>query len=278
MKNIVKIIGLFVLIVFSFFYSDKVASVISSKDSLMVKIDNAAANYDVKSISGIIKDNTIIPGIRGRKVNINNSYKKMREYGEFNDDLIVYDYINPSNSLEDNKDKFIISGNDTKNMVSIIFILDNVKYIDKLDSVVKNKGIVINYFVSSNFLISNSTYITNLNNVEIYNYGDDGKYYPDNLLFYNNFITRITNNKAIYCLSLDYDSDVLSLCSKNNLYTVVPNIIKSDPYIGVKNSVKSGSIILFELNNNSITELSIIIDYIKGKGLDIVGLSNLLSE
>ena len=181
MKNIVKIIGLFVLIVFSFFYSDKVASVISSKDSLMVKIDNAAANYDVKSISGIIKDNTIIPGIRGRKVNINNSYKKMREYGEFNDDLIVYDYINPSNSLEDNKDKFIISGNDTKNMVSIIFILDNVKYIDKLDSVVKNKGIVINYFVSSNFLISNSTYITNLNNVEIYNYGDDGKYYPDNL-------------------------------------------------------------------------------------------------
>lgn len=279
LKNIIKVIGLFILIVFSFYYSDRVASVISSKDSLMVKINSVASNYEVKSISGVIRDNTIVPGIKGRSVDVEKSYKKMKEYGEFNDDLIIYNYVNPSNCLDDNMDKFIVGGNESKNMVSIIFIVDSDKYLDRIGSIISNKGVIINYFVSSNFLINNSSLISNLKNIEVYNYAENGNYYPDNLLFYNNLITRITKNKAIYCLNLDYNSNVLSLCSKNSLYTIVPNvIINSNPYVSLKNQLSSGSIILFELNNNSITELSIIIDYIKGKGLEIVGLSNLLSE
>ena len=46
----------------------------------------------------------------------------------------------------------------------------------------------------------------------------------------------------------------------------------------VKNNLKSGSIILLELNQETLKELSIIIDYIKGKGLSISPLSKLLSE
>ena len=73
--------------------------------------------------------------------------------------------------------------------------------------------------------------------------------------------------------------DTLKMCSNNNLYTIIPSIIGGNrPYTNVKTNLISGSIILLDLNNETINELSIIIDYIKGKGLSISPLSKLLSE
>ena len=116
-------------------------------------------------------------------------------------------------------------------------------------------------------------------NVEVYNYGDDGIYSPDNLIFFNNLITRITKREAKYCLSIDKDINVSSLCSKNNLYTLSPNvIIYNNLYSSVKNDLDNGNIYLINLNNNNVTELPIIIDYIRKKGFVICGLSDLLSE
>ncbi len=279
LKSIIKYMGLFVLIVFSFFYSDRVASVISSKDSLMIKLNDIKSNYEVKATDGIISGNTFIPGISGRAVNVDKSYKKMKEYGSFSDELIVYDYVKPINSLVDNVDKYIIHGNYSKKMVSLLFVVDSSNYLDKLESVISGKDVVLNYFVTFDFLMNNSTYISSLKNVEVYNYGDNGSYSPDNLIFANNLITRITSNEAIYCLSNGFNESVISLCSKNNLYTVVPSVvISSNFYSSIKKGIDNGSIVLVKLNNNNIMELSIVVDYIRGKGLEIVGLSNLLSE
>ena len=279
MKKIVKFIGLITLILFSFFYTDKVTRVLKENDSLMTKIKEVKEEYKTPPQSGIINNNTIIPGINGKVINIDKSYKKMREKGIFDEDLIIYDRIIPKNSLQNNKDKFIISGNKSKKMVSIIFILDDNKYIDRIQNISYNKKIIINYFVDYKYLINNSTEIKKIENSEIYNYGNNGEYTPDNIIFANNLISRIRNNEAIYCLSSIKDLDVLKLCSNNDLHTIIPNIIiKNNPYSTIKRELKNGSIILMELNNNNAIELGIIIDYIKGKGLDIVGLSSLLNE
>ena len=65
----------------------------------------------------------------------------------------------------------------------------------------------------------------------------------------------------------------------NNLYTIIPSIIiDKDSYKTIKNNLSSGSIILLETNNDNVTELGILIDYIKGKGLLPTGLSKLLTE
>ena len=73
--------------------------------------------------------------------------------------------------------------------------------------------------------------------------------------------------------------DTLDMCSNNNLYTITPTILgEKTPYNNIKNNLNSGSIILLNMNNETINELSIIIDYIKGKGLKIEGLSKVLSE
>ena len=275
----IKFTGLLLLIMFSFFYTDKVINVISEKDSLMLEIKKVKDLYRVPYIDGIIDNDTIIPGLNGREIDVSKSYKKMREIGSFNKDLIVYNDIKPNVSITNNQDKYIIKGNNNKQMVSIIFVIDDNKYIDKIKKIIISKGIVVNFFITSDYLISNSTELTSFKNIEVYNYGNNGSYTPDNLIFSNNLISRITKNEAIYCLVTNRDRNSINICSNNGLYTILPNIIiKNNPYISIKDKVSSGSIILLDVTNSNISELSLIIDYIKGKGLYISGLSDLLNE
>ncbi len=279
MKNIIKAVGLVTLIGFSFFYTDKVIQVIREEDKVMIELQSIQDIYKVEPIDASIVSNTIIPGLNGRSINLEQSYKSMKANGVFNNNLIVYDTISPEISIRLNKDKFIIMGNHNKQMVSLVFILDSNKYLNQVEDILDEKGIIANYFVGYKYLINNSTKIKEMENREFYSYGDNGEYTPDSLLFSNNLISRISNNNAIYCLSSDMNNKVLELCSKNDLYTIVPNIIcDSNPYAMVKENLNSGSIILLNLNNETITELETVIDYIKGKGYKIGGLSSLLTE
>ena len=279
MKNIVKLMGLFVLIGFSFFYTDKILEVIREEDKIMIEITRVEADYKVSPVDAVIIGNTIVPGIEGKTVNIMNSYNKMKTSGIFNEQLLEFDRINPDISLKDNKDKFIVRGNGAKNMVSILFVINNNLYFDKINEIFSSRDVVTNYFINYSYLIENSTKIKEVNNHEFYSYGNKGEYSPDNLLFSNNLLTRIRGKDAIYCLSSDMNNSVLDLCSNNNLYTIVPTIVGgNNPYNIVKANLNSGSIILLSMNSETISELSIIIDYIKGKGFKIVGLSELLSE
>lgn len=279
MKNIVKMIGLCTLIGFSFFYTDKVIEVIREEDKIMIELTSIEDIYKTEAVDANIVGNTITPGLEGRVINIDESYKKMKNSGQFNKNLIIYDIVSPNNSIHNNKDKFIIKGNNNKQMVSIIFILDNDNYFDKIEAITKKKDIKANYFVNYSYLINNSTKIKENVGNEFYSYGDNGEYTPDNLLFSNNLISRIRNLDAKYCLTINMNENVLNLCSKNNLYTITPTIIgDKSPYNTIKNNLNSGSIILLNMNSETINELPTIIDYIKGKGLKIEGLSKLLSE
>ena len=279
MKNIIKLVGLLMLIGFSFFYTDKVIEVIREEDEIMIKIKSSVPDYKVNPVDATIVKNTIIPGLQGREVNIESSYKKMKEQGVFNPDLFVYEEIDPDNRLENHQDKYIILGNSNKNMVSLLFILDNNRYLEQLDKILTSKETTASFFIDYSYLINNSTRIKEKTNYEFYSYGKEGKYAPDTLLFSNNLISRITKHNAAYCLSTNFDKEVLELCNKNNLYTINPNIIATTtPYKVVKNNLTSGSMILLKNTQEVIAELPLIIDYIKGKGYQLTSLSQLLSE
>ena len=103
MKKFFQIIGLFSLLIFSFFLTDKTATVIKNMDDIMVEIKKNEHLFKEDGVNAIIKDNTIIPGISFKKVNINSSYRNMKEYGKYNEDLYVYDYIKPKISIINNK-------------------------------------------------------------------------------------------------------------------------------------------------------------------------------
>ena len=160
MKRIIKFTGLLTLILFSFFYTDKVVEVIRENDKLMIELEQVSDNYKVNAINGIISGDTIKPGINGKKVNIEKSYKQMKEKGIFDENLIKYDKIVPKINMSHNQNKYIIGGNKERNMVSIVFILDNKKYLKKVEDLSISKDVMINYFVTYDYLVDNSTNIT----------------------------------------------------------------------------------------------------------------------
>lgn len=279
MKNILKLVGLFVLMGFSFFYTDKVVEVIREEDNIMIEIQSVKDLYKIDAMSANVVDNTIIPGVEGRVVNVDKSYKEMKSIGKFNKNSLVYDVVRPSVSIVNNKDKFIVKGNSLKQMVSLVFVINDDKYLNKINKISIDKDVIFNYFIDYEFLIDNTTLVKEMKNGEFYSYGNKGKYTPDNLLFSNNLISRIRNEEAIYCLNIDMDESGLDLCNSNGLYTISPSFVSGDnAYNVITKNLESGSIILIDITTDNINNLGVIIDYIKGKGLKIRGLSELINE
>lgn len=263
MKNIIKTISLLGLVCFSFFYTDKVINMINKKDPLMIQIEELKEKYQVEPVNAILNDDTIIPGINGKEVDVLKSYEEMKLSGIFREELIVYKNLYPSSSLSNNKDKYIIKGNNNKNKVALLLIL-NIKDIDNI----KNNNLTL--FLNHKDININN--INKLKNNEIYTYGNNGIYTSEILTNDNSIINRLTNNKSTYCLSKDKDNTILEICSQNNMYTIIPNIIGD--YSEIKKEISNGSIILL----NNLNNLKIIEKYITSKGYQIVSLSDLLNE
>ena len=279
MKKIIRMVGLMSFIVFGFYYTDRVMEVIREEDQIMIQLHNIEDSMMVNAVDAKIVGETIMPGLNGKAINLDKSYKQMKGNGVFNQDNLVFDTIYPDISIMNYKDRYLILGNPYRQMVSLIFLLDNDKYLEQIENIVDNKDVVVNYFVNYSYLVSNTISIKEMSDKEFYSYGNYGVYTLDNLLFSNNLISRISNNNANLCLVQSKNKSVLELCSKNDLYTIIPNIIvKEQPYNTVKNQLVSGSMILFSMNQDTIKELEFVIDYIRGKGFKIVGLSKLLSE
>ena len=222
----------------------------------MISIKENMDNYKEKSIDAIITDDTIIPGISGKKVNINKSYKNMKEYGSYNEGLYVYDYIKPNISLSDNKDKIINNINSKKRMVSLIFLVES----DPSDIL----NIVNNYSIKANFFISNKIDI----DLKPHNIGIVSNDYSEIELF-----KIITKDK--YCLSTDNNKP----CIDNDLYLIKPFYVSSStPLLDVKNNLDNNRILLFTVNKTLKRELPNIIIYIKSKGYTITNLDESVLE
>ena len=125
MKNIIKTISLLVLVCFSFFYTDKVMNIINQKDPLMIKIESLKEEYEVEPVNAMLDQDTIIPGINGRQIDVLKSYEEMKLGGIFREESLIYKDILPSSSISNNKDKYIVKGN-SNNEVSLIVIYNSL--------------------------------------------------------------------------------------------------------------------------------------------------------
>lgn len=278
MKKIFQVMGLFTLICVSFFVTEKTVSVIKEQDEVMIKIDSIKDSYRVDSVDAFISGNTIIPGVMGREVDVDKSYINIKRMGYFDDKFLIYKDVLPSVSISNNYDKYINRGNPSKNSVSLVFVLKSDDKINLLRNILKDTK--VNYYVDIDYLNNNLKLVKELGSEsEIYNYGYLGNYSESLLIFGNNLIMRNTNNSSDFCLSKDFSADVIKVCAGVKNHTIIPNIIvDSNPYSEVKNNIVSGSIILMEINDTVLGEISNIINFITSKGYKIVGLSELLSE
>lgn len=265
MKNIIETIFLLIVICFSFFYTDKVMNLINHNDPLMEDITSKKDNYKLEPINASIDGNTIIPGIKGHEIDVDKSYEEMKLAKVFQEASLVYKDIYPSDSLYNNKDKYIIKGNSNKNAVAILV---NISEEDEIEEIKNFKNITL--FINTKYLTIGN--INKLKDKEIYSYGNGGKYTNQILINDNSIINGNANNKSIYCLSKEKNNDTLNICNKNGMYVVVPTVIGD--YLSVRNNLTSGNIIYV----TNIKNMDLIIKYISSKGIKVMGLGELIRE
>lgn len=278
LKKIYPVILTLLLIYFSFYYTNKVVGLIKSKDPIMVKIEKEKDSYEVKAINAKADSKNVIPGKNGKVVNVNESFKKMKSYGEYNEELYVFDEIEPTVSMDDYYDRYINLGRNDSNKVSLVFKVGKNDSIDEVLKILKDNNVPATLFVDGLFINDNSEVITdaikNGNQVEVLSY--DGDY--DKLYFEDSLhkLFNITKQTPKFCYA-DYDrKEVLLLCDRLGLHTIIPTINSSiNSFSLVRDKLQSGSIISLKASSNN---LNTIINYIKQRGYNLVTLDDLLLE
>ena len=100
------------------------------KDPIYESIEVIKEESNIDYVNAIIKDDNIIPGMNGLKVNTEKSFQKMKSFGAFNKYYLIFDQVKPEISLEDHKRQ-----NDTKmeivKKVMVSFILEENENIAK---------------------------------------------------------------------------------------------------------------------------------------------------
>lgn len=274
MKILYRLI-IILFLVFSFYYTNKIIEFLKEKDPIMKDIRKTDDKYKIDSIDALIIGNNIIPGKVGKEIDYKKSYSKMKQYGTYNETLTVLRDVKPVISIEDNYDKYIISGNKEKRSVALVFKVYKDTNINSLLSILDKNKVSANFFIDGTFLEKNIILLKSMKNHELnilsYNNSYDKSLFETSISYLENILEKDVN----YCLG----EDILKLCSKLKLHTIKPSLeIHNNLYREVKNNIDNSIIISIDINNYNLKELSSTIDYIKGKGYKIVLLSELLKE
>lgn len=280
-KKYTSYLGVLVLALFSFYYTDKAVDIVKRNDPIMKKILSNASNYYIDPVSAIINGDEISSGINGQKVNIEKSYQKMKNINTYNETMLVFDEVIPNVTITNEFDKYIVGGNESKMQVSLVFKVSDNYYIDYVNDILLDKNCLATFFIDGNVVENNMGQVLELsrNGNQIENLGYDGSYSNNKIGWTNNMIASLTDSDTRFCYTDYKNSNIIDLCSKYNMYTVKPTIsVDKYPFSTVKNNLNNGSIISFNLNDITIKELPSIISYIKQKGYDIVTLTNLINE
>lgn len=276
MKTFFKLTGLLVLFFFSFFYTEKVINVITEQDEIMIKIKENEEKNNIPSTNAIINKNTITPGLSGKEINIDKSYKEMKKLGTYNENMLVYTKVLPEVSINNNKNKYIRSGNKNFTEVSLIFKINKNTDLQKLLTLLDKNNTKANFFISYEYLEKHINEIEKKKNIEYYNYGKNGTYNDEIILIANNIISK-KSNPANICLTETNTNNTLKICSENEQFTIYPEIINGT-INSIKSKINNGCIISFEVTNTTLNELPLIINYINSKGYTISLLSELINE
>lgn len=257
MKKLYKPIGLVAIMLFSFYYTEKIAVIMQNKSPIMQSIEAVEESYVVSATNASMDEHYIVPGIMGRMVNKTKSYVNMKAFGIFNEYYLIFDDVKPEISLEDNKDKVIKEGNKNKKAVALLLEDGN----DAIKKYLQDNKIKADLLTKES-TYENGSFFEQINN-------DKEKYKNvESLLNKNN------QNKNI-CYIKEMEKEY---CIKEQKYLVEETFtLGSNNIVEAKSKLDSGAIILIKKNAN-LEHLKLLVKEIHFKGLNIIPLSELISE
>lgn len=244
----------------------------------MKTIKSTEEKYEIPAVDAIIKENTIIPGKTGKKIDYDETYNKMKQYGTYNEVLTTLKEVKPTISVEDYYDKFIISGNSEKKSVALVFKVEKNSP-NEIVKILNSKDVQATFFIDGYYLENNYEEIATMTNHELellsYNSDYDELYFSSS----KDYLETLTKKELKYCYS-DYDKEeVINLCQKLNMHTILPTVkINSHLFQEVKDKLTNSAIISVPISSQTQNELSTTIDYIKSRGYKLVTLESLVNE
>ena len=257
LKKYGKYILFSLLVLLSFYTTNKTANLVRNQDPILKEIRNISLEKKEDFVNAVIEDDYIIPGMYGSIIDELKSLAKMKEQDVFNNLYLVSQPIKPDISLSDNLDKIIIKGNSKKQQVSFVIDENSSKKIK--DYLVKNSIKASLLIAKDNF--SKDSYFEQINN-DFKNYKELDKTLKKN---------KINTNICV----LDNNNSNLKFCKSKKKYLVKPGMFLDNAnIIEIKTKLDSGSIIYIK----DATYLDCLVEYIKSKDLKIVPLSQLISE
>lgn len=256
MKKYYGYFGLALIMVFSFYYTEQISTLVLNKNPLMMTIKEQADNYNVKSVNAEIIGENIIPGINGLYVNSRESFYAMQSEDIFNEYYLVFEQKKPDVTLEDNKDKLIISGNPNIRQVTLILETENeVSEYLKLNEFKASLLVDMNTYKDKNYFESLNNEIVGFKSLE-------------------NNLTLNKENKHICVVN----SDNKDICQKHKNYLVSPSLrLNNSNLLEIKKNLKNGSIIVIG-DTAGLSDVKLLLKEIKYKDLELVYLSELISE
>lgn len=281
LKKFFSFCGAFVLICFSFYYTDSAVDIIKRNDPIMKEIEKANEELQLEPVNAILQDSYIIPGISGTKINLDKSYEKMKNYGSYHSSLLVFEEVIPSITIQNYYDSYIKSANPKDRKVSLIFTLKNTSYLEELLSILSDENVRATFFLDTTIFSSSidALRLLKFHFHQIESFGENGKYATSILKEDERRLKNIGKYHLSYCFTEQENNEVLSTCKKEKLHTILPSINDVNyPATAIKRNLENGSIIHLTNNNATMRELKASIQYIYQKGYQIVPLEELLQE
>ena len=279
MNKFFQITGILTLICFSFFYTEKTANVIKEYDLIMKQIKQVALTKQKEAINAKIIDNKIIPGKKGYVVNINKSYYKMKQYGKYEESLLVYKDKLPTISYHDYLDKYVIKGNDEEKNVGLLFLIDDEDNIDDLITILKDNDTKGTFFLERKIVEDNQKIVIDILKTgnKIGSLDSSNNYETKNFSWMNVLIKK--RQGFNYCYTKEENDEILKNCKINKNTTVLPNhYLEGQNTKKIKTNIENGDMIAIKVNDITKNILPSLINFIKGKGYQLKTLSDLIKE
>ncbi len=279
MNKFFQITGILTLICFSFFYTEKTANVIKEYDLIMKQIKQVALTKQKEAINAKIIDNKIIPGKKGYVVNINKSYYKMKQYGKYEESLLVYKDKLPTISYHDYLDKYVIKGNDEEKNVGLLFLIDDKDNINYLLNILNEDNTKATFFLERKIVENNQNIIIDILKTgnQIGSLDSGNNYTTKNFSWMNVLIKK--RQGFNYCYTKEENSEILKNCQINKNSTVLPNhYLENQDIKKIKINLENGDMIAIKINSSTKKVIPSLINFIKGKGFQLKPLNDLIKE
>ena len=273
---------------------------VNKDDSLYQKIESEKSNYEWEAedakIDSVWKKT---PGIVGRTVDVEASYKKMKEEGTYDPKHLVFKLVRPKVSLEDLPASPIYRGHPEKQMVSLLINVSwGEEYIPDMVEVLNQQQVKATFFIDGAFA-NDFTHLVQMIEEEGHTLGSHGYLHKDmaqmskqqarnNLEQANDLLFALTKEKIKYFAppSGSFNTATVEVADEMEMETILWTVdtidwkkpTKDVLISRVMNKIHNGATILMHPTQVTVDSLPELIEKIKAKEYKISALPKLLSE